>query len=126
MKKVFLPCLFFALAFNASASGGREASKHSQPPPPGPSVPENARTLLGSIVMFGNEPFSFAGIVEENGAEYAVYPRERREELRLLQGHLIEFTVLPLDETQRAQAQATEGVSLGGGWVMLYHYRIVH
>jgi len=40
------------------------------------------------------------GIVDERENEYAVYPPEKEEELRKLQGHLIEFTVVFLEKPQ--------------------------
>ena len=54
--------------------------------------------IIGTIQVFGNEPRTFVGIVDQDKTEYAVYPPSREEELRRLQGHLIEFTVVFLDE----------------------------
>ena len=48
----------------------------------------------GMVRVYGNEPHTFAGIVDQNGVEYAVYPPEKEEELRALQGHLIKFYVI--------------------------------
>ena len=58
----------------------------------------NTSIITGKIRIYGNEPHTFVGIVDENGKEYAVYPLSKEEELRKLQGHLIEFTVVLLDE----------------------------
>jgi hypothetical protein len=58
----------------------------------------NMSKITGRVKIFGNEPHTFAGIVDENGTEFAVYPPEQEEKLRKLQGHLIEFTVIVLDE----------------------------
>jgi len=54
--------------------------------------------ITGRVQVYGNEPHTFVGIVDMNGIEYAVYPRSKEDELRQLQGHLIEFTVVFLDE----------------------------
>jgi len=59
---------------------------------------ENMTKLTGRVQIYGSEPHTFAGIVDENGTEFAVYPPEQEEELRKLQGHLIEFTVVFLDD----------------------------
>jgi len=59
---------------------------------------ENTVRLVGRIQIYGNAPHTFAGIIDENGVEYAIYPPELEERLRALQGHLIEFTVIALDE----------------------------
>jgi len=61
---------------------------------------EQTVKLTGSVKVFGSEPHTFAGIVDEKGIEYAVYPPEKEEELRRLQGRLIEFTVVFLDNPQ--------------------------
>jgi len=58
----------------------------------------NMIKITGRVKIFGNEPHTFVGIVDEKGTEFAVYPREQEEKLRKLQGHLIEFTVIILDE----------------------------
>jgi hypothetical protein len=60
----------------------------------------NTIKITGKIQIYGNEPHTFVGIVAEDGAEYAVYPPSKEEELRTLQGYLIEFTVVLLDEPQ--------------------------
>ena len=54
--------------------------------------------FTGRVRIYGSEPHTFAGIVDEKGTEFAVYPPEQEEKLRKLQGHLIEFTVILLDE----------------------------
>jgi len=59
---------------------------------------ENTIKILGKIQIYGNEPHTFVGIVDENGTEYAVYPPSMDEKLRSLQGHLIEFTVILPDK----------------------------
>ena len=59
---------------------------------------EGTMKIRGQVRIYGNEPQTFAGIVDENGTAYSIYPPEREKELRQLQGHLIEFTVILLDE----------------------------
>ena len=61
---------------------------------------ESTIILKGRVQIYGNEPHTFAGIIDENGTEYAVYPPSIEAELRTLQGHMIEFTVVLLDEPQ--------------------------
>ena len=58
----------------------------------------NMTKLTGRVRIFGSEPHTFVGIVDERGNEFAVYPPEQEEKLRKLQGRLIEFTVIFLDE----------------------------
>ena len=61
---------------------------------------ENTRKITGIVQVYGNEPHTYVGIIDMNGIEYSVYPRSKEEELRQLQGYLIEFTVVLLDEPQ--------------------------
>jgi hypothetical protein len=58
----------------------------------------NVIKLIGRVQIYGNEPHTFVGITDEKGTEFAVYPPEQEEKLRQLQGRLIEFTVIVLDE----------------------------
>ena len=59
---------------------------------------ENMIKLTGRVQIYGSEPHTFVGIVDERGTEFAVYPPEQEEKLRRLQGHLIEFSVIFLEE----------------------------
>jgi hypothetical protein len=61
---------------------------------------ENMKKLTGRVQIYGSEPRTFVGIVDEQGTEFAVYPPSQEEELRKLQGYLIEFTVIFLEEPQ--------------------------
>ena len=61
---------------------------------------ENTIKILGRIRIYGSEPRTYAGIVDENGTAYAIYPPSAEDELRRLQGHIIEFSVIVLDEPQ--------------------------
>ena len=60
------------------------------------------------VEIYGNEPHSFVGIVDENGIEYTVYSPESVKELRMLQGHLIKFTVVFV-EPQNYQSMYLKG-----------------
>ena len=59
---------------------------------------ENTMKITGRVETFGNVPHTFVGIVGEDGIQYAVYPPAQEEQLKSLQGHLIEFTVILLEE----------------------------
>jgi hypothetical protein len=74
---------------------------------------EKTSKITGRVQVYGNEPFTFVGIVDEAGIEYAVYPYSKEAELVWLQGHLIEFTVIFLDDPPRTEASLT----LRGGTV---------
>ena len=105
MKRAILVFLFMLTAINLFALGRREKMNDFQH-----SFADNIETInagaentikiLGRVQIYGNEPHTFLGIIDENGVEYAVYPQSREEELRKLQGHLIEFTVIVLDNPQ--------------------------
>ena len=61
---------------------------------------ENTMKIRGRVRIYGSEPRTFVGIRDENDREYLVHPPSVADELRILQGHLIEFTVIFLDEHQ--------------------------
>jgi len=90
MKQIIFLLFFICIIPNAFPCGKKE-KKNSQA-----STVEIK--IIGRVKIFGNEPHTFVGIVDEKGTEFAVYPREQEEKLRKLQGHLIEFTVIVLDE----------------------------
>jgi len=54
--------------------------------------------ITGKIVIYGNEPHTYAGIVDQNGTQYAIYPPSVEAELRSLQGYLLEITAVLSDE----------------------------
>jgi len=81
---------------------------------------ENTGIITGMVQIYGNEPHTYVGIVEGNGTEYAVYPRSSEDELRRLQGHLIEFTVIFLDEPKDEG-----GLYLKGGTVTPLSWEIL-
>jgi len=76
--------------------------------------------ITGRVQIYGNEPHTFVGIVDENGAEYAVYPSSTEDELRSLQGHLIAFTVVFLDGPK-----GEGGLYLKGGTVTPLSWEII-
>jgi hypothetical protein len=96
MKAMIVVFLFIIIAPNAFSCGKKEKSSAETI---GGSM-ENTIKILGKIQIYGNEPHTFVGIIDENGTEYAVFPPAKEEELRTLQGYLIEFTVILLDEPQ--------------------------
>jgi len=83
----FFLLVFLFTAFNVFASGKKEKNPVGK-----------KSTLVGRVVIYGNEPHTFAGIVDEHDVAYSIYPPNNEAELRKLQGNLIEFTVIMLDE----------------------------
>ena len=81
---------------------------------------ENIVYITGRVQIYGNEPFTFAGIIDEDGTEYAVYLPSGDDELRRLQGHLIEFAVVFLDEPQNLG-----GLILSGGTLTPVEWKII-
>ena len=76
--------------------------------------------ITGRVQVYGNEPHTFVGIVDLNEVEYAVYPISKENELRRLQGHLIEFTVVFIDEPK-----AFGSLFLRGGTVTPIEWKIM-
>ena len=111
MKITIFVLIFIFITFNIFPLGKKE-NMDTAPNLPGSNVKstdagkqndrskENIIKIRGRVEIYGNEPRTFAGIVDENGIEYSVHPRSVENELRQLQGHLIEFTVIVLDEPQ--------------------------
>jgi hypothetical protein len=120
--------LFFAAAATGAFSSGRKEKNNSQPlPVENPGTGEQLHTgtantvkLIGRVQIYGNEPHTFAGIVDEEGTEYAVYPPAQEAELRLLQGNLIEFIVVFLDGPR-----GEGGLYLKGGTVTPISWEII-
>jgi len=81
---------------------------------------ENIKKIIGRVQIYGNGPHTFVGIISNNDIEYAIYPPEYEEKLRELQGRLIEFYVILMD-----QAQSYGGVFLKGGTVKLIEWNIL-
>ena len=61
---------------------------------------ENTVKITGKVQIYGSVPHTYVGIIDEKGNQYSVYPPSKEEELMGLQGHLVEFTVVLLDEPQ--------------------------
>lgn len=80
---------------------------------------ENAVKITGRIVIFGDGRNTFAGITDENDVQYAIYPPSVEEELGNLQGHLIEFTVIFVEE------QTYGSLFLRGGTVTPVSWEII-
>jgi hypothetical protein len=80
----------------------------------------NTVKITGTVQIYGNEPHTFAGIAGENGEEYSIYPPSCEDELRTLQGRLIDFTVIILDEPK-----GYGGLFLRGGTVTPVEWRII-
>jgi len=81
---------------------------------------EGAVKLIGRVQIYGSEPHTFVGIVDENSNEYAIYPESQGEALRRLQGHLIEFAVIFMDEPRGYGA-----MFLRGGTVTILGWEII-
>jgi hypothetical protein len=131
MKFTFFILLYVFVTFAAFSFGRREGEKKDSQEPPvyintvdianqANAGAENTIKIIGRIQIYGNEPNTFVGIVDENGAEYAVYAPAREEELRKLQGHLINFTVVFLYEPQ-----GYGSLFLKGGTVMPIEWEII-
>jgi hypothetical protein len=105
VKLVIFFFLFVAFAPNAFSSG-RVEGINSQPSTVenfSAEEPESFGTgsmlkFRGRVQIYGNEPHTFAGLAAEDGAEYAIFPQSEESKLRSLQGHLIDFTAILLDE----------------------------
>jgi hypothetical protein len=116
--------ILFALAVLGVFSCGTAASDQREQDSPGnsPSASkvENTAKITGMVQVYGNEPHTFVGIVDEKGIEYAVYPPSSEAELIKLQGHLIAFTVIVLDEPK-----GEGGLYLKGGTVTPLSWEIL-
>ena len=95
MKLVFLVLVFIMTAFNVFPNGIKE-SMNSEVEQVGAG--RETSIIIGRVEVYGNEPRTFVGIVDEDGVEYAVYPPAKEAELRRLQGNLIKFTVVFVEE----------------------------
>ena len=82
---------------------------------------DNTVKITGRVEVYGNEPFTYAGIVDGNGTQYAVHPPAKERELIKLQGHVIEFTVVFVDGLPVTLA----GLALKGGTVTPVEWKII-
>jgi len=112
--------LFFIIAIPSVFTLGRREANTPQPQQPVAAESKNTARLIGRIQIYGNTPHTFAGIIDKNGIEYAIYPPELEEKLRPLQGHVIEFTVVILDEPR-----GVGSLFLRGGTVMPLEWNII-
>ena len=81
---------------------------------------ENIVHITGRIQIYGSDPHTFVGIIDDDRNEYAVYLPSGEDELRKLQGHIIEFAVVFLDEPQNLG-----GLMLSGGTAMPVEWEII-
>ena len=111
MKNTIFILVFILTVLNIFPSGRRE-NMNATPNLPGDNAEtinagnqieenkENIVKIVGRVEVYGHEPETFVGIIDVNDVQYAVFPPSMEEELSKLQGHLIEFTVVLLDEPQ--------------------------
>ena len=92
MKKAFVILLLCIIPINVFSFGKRETTVET--------TMDSSIKITGRVQVFGNVPHTYTGIVDEEGRQYSVYPPSAEEQLRGLQGHLIEFTVILLDTPQ--------------------------
>jgi hypothetical protein len=96
VKKALLILIFCMIPICVFSLGKGENTRESTME----DTMEDSVKILGTVQIFGNEPHSYAGIVDEEGYQYSIYPPSQEELLRGLQGHLIEFTVIKLETPQ--------------------------
>lgn len=111
MKFFFFAIVFITAGFCLFSMGSTEAVKNPEtaaavntdPIEPDRGAGTNKEItmkLCGRVEIYGSEPHTFAGIIDENGTEYAIYPPSREEILKSLQGQLYEFEVILLDKPE--------------------------
>ena len=114
MKLIFFTLFSIFTISGIFSLGNREKGNSQNPPITGDETVgvankaanqadtnENGETkITGKVQIYGSEPHTFVGIVDQDKTEYAVFPADKEEELRKLQGHLIEFDVIFLEEPQ--------------------------
>jgi len=87
---------------SGSNTGGTDAASSASMPKPDKSDRAISKgknmTIRGTVVIYGNEPHTYAGIRKEDGTKvYAIYPADAERTLRALQGRLVRFKVILLD-----------------------------
>jgi hypothetical protein len=85
-------CLFSCASSKADTNGQAAIETATE------AVMQNTVELTGRVTIFGNEPFTYAGISGEDGKQYAIYPQEKENELKAYQTLLMRFTVVFLEE----------------------------
>ena len=124
MKVLFSVFFLLLVTFSVFSFGKKDMNNSSQCAAAGNTTADNGGgstvKITGRIQIYGNEPHTFAGIIDENGVEYAIYPPSKEDELRTLQGYVIEFIVEMLDEPR-----GLGGLQLRGGTVTPVEWRII-
>jgi hypothetical protein len=131
--RIIIVIFFFLAVLNIFATGKREEKSGEQF---SPVVIDSAKdidggdeihngpcdmiTIVGIVQIYGADPSTFVGIVDQDGTEYAIYPPEKERELRALQGHLIEFQVI-FENGQENYG----GLFLGGGTVIPVKWKVL-
>jgi hypothetical protein len=93
VRELFVPMILLCTVGLFACGTAQKANKTA-----GDDAVADTVIITGMVNIYGSEPHTFAGIESEDGKTYAVYPREKEEEIRPLQGRLIEFTVRFLAE----------------------------
>jgi hypothetical protein len=96
MRTTFFFVLIVILA-SCVSSGTEKAFAEAEEPLVADANTAVTQTIWGRVVVFGSEPHTFAGIVTGDGKQYNVTPPEKEEEIRKLQGYVVNFTVIFLD-----------------------------
>ncbi|MDR2897455.1 MAG: hypothetical protein LBU99_01480 [Spirochaetaceae bacterium] len=82
--------------------------------------------ITGRVKIYGSAPHTYVGIESaEDGTVYSVYPPEKEEALRELQGRLIRFKVKILDKSQENQSFGLGSLMLSGPTVTPLSWKIV-
>lgn len=103
-------CLFSCVTVTKAENTGAKNTSEDK------SV-ENTSKITGRVQIYGNEPHTYVGIIDENDVEYLVTPPSVGDELRKLQGRLIEFTVVIVSESP--------SMFLKGGTVKPVEWKII-
>ena len=123
MKALSFTFLFFLMIFSIFSFGRRETNTRHPLDGSFPSEhlnAENSQNIRARVRIFGSEPRTFVGLVSEEGREYSVYPQSQEQVLAGLQGYLIDFTVVLLDE-----AHGYGSLFLRDGTVTVISWRII-
>ncbi|MCL2602048.1 MAG: hypothetical protein FWD91_04455 [Treponema sp.] len=120
----FLVFVMFFIAIHASlfSVGRKEQADNLQivESERGGAERGGAVQVVGRVQIYGSEPHTFVGIVDTDSNEYAIYPATQEEALRKLQGHLLAFTVIFMDEPRGYGA-----TFLNGGTVTVLTWEII-
>ena len=106
-------CFFSCVATKADNAGVEYSSTSED------KGVESYSKIKGMVKIYGNEPHVFVGLVDEDGTEYAIYPRAKEDELRQLQGHLLEFLVEFVDEKSYGSLFLKGGIVTPVSWEII-------